>query len=333
MGAFIIPSCGRSRSVGGYAGVAFMKTKSLLLASCLIMAFSAQAVELKPYQKEALEKLEITFGGSWPLVRKQYETAIANASEKDVKMIVDMTVKSRNSGAPGGPAPGGPVPDAGSNGDLSMGETDYDRTSAMRKDIEKQIKKPYKDFMEFVIRIGDERLKLTDEVRNEIFRAENGGRLQGVTEYLAKTSMVSNRAMTEGMETMRLERQKLMYAKQYFKVSFPSEQPANNNAVVLPMIREAGGKIKALNIKYGLICIEIKKRFDAIPYGGGVDINKIRAALYAERESHDRALSAQVKVIVDELNGKIAALDKELFAWAIKPLREAQPQDGPVAAN
>jgi len=305
-----------------------MKTKLLMPALCLAMTLSAQAVELKPYQKEALEKLEIVFGGSWPMVRKQYEAAIAKGSEKEVKMIVDMTVGARASGAPGGPAP-----KASADDDLSLGETDYDRAVAAREDLEKQIKKPYKDFMEFVIRLGNERLILSDQIKNEIFQSEKGGRLQGVTEHLAKTSMVTNRSIAEGMEAMRAARQKLVDSKTFYKVTFPATLPADNNGAVKPLIREAGEKIKALNIKYGLICIDIKKRIDAIPYGGGVDINKLRNALYAERDGHDKSLSAEVKTVVDDLNRKIAELDKPLFDWGLKPLREARPQSGPAATN
>lgn len=69
-----------------------MKTRLLLPALCLAMAMPLQAAELKPYQKEALKQLEAIFGSTvWPAMKSQYESAIAGASEQEVKALLQMT--------------------------------------------------------------------------------------------------------------------------------------------------------------------------------------------------------------------------------------------------
>lgn len=307
-----------------------MKTRFLMSALCLAVAMPLKAAELKPYQKEALTQLEATFGSTvWPAMKSQYESVIAGASEEEVKALLQMMagVKARPDG---GEAEGSGIIGAEGNVEDDDG---YDRAELAREDLSKQIAKPYDAFMEFVIRLGAERGRLSDEIRNEVFKAEKGGRLQGVSDYLGRSPMVTNRSIGDGMEAMRKARQKLMDSKTFYKVSFPLGSPPDNSAVVERTIREAGKRIEALNKKYGEIAVGIKKRIDAIPYGGGVDVNKAIKALKDEQEGHNKSLSAQVKAIVEDMNLRIAEADKPLFEWGLKPLLEARPQSGPVARN
>jgi hypothetical protein len=324
-----LPGAGALGGNSNKAGEHRVKLK-LFISFLLLAALSSGAAfsaELKPYQKEALKKLEEAYGAAvWPMVRKQYETTISQASEKEVKTIVEMTVKSQGNTSPDGESASVEAGDAG-------GADDYEITLATREDLEKQIDPTHESFIEFVANVGVERGLIGDQARREIYKAEKGARLQAVAEVVTQSKFVTHKSLGDGIEQVRVARAKLIESKKFYKVNMPSGSPPDTTAAVKTIILSAAERIKDLNVRYGKIAADIKKRIDAIPYGGGVDIDKALKALLDEREKHNKALSAEVVAIVDEMNGRIAEEDRKIFEWILKPLREAQPQAGPVATR
>lgn len=299
----------------------------LILSFLLFVAIGSVAAftaELKPYQKEALEKLKASFGEAfWPMVRQQYETAISQASEQEVKSIVEMTVQAQGNSASGSDSASTEKPGV-------SGPDDYEVVMAAREDVEKQIDPTYESFIEFIARVGVERGLIGDEARRDIYKAEKGARLQAVAEVVTQSKFVTHKSLGDGIEQARQARAKLTESKKFYKVTMPSGSPPDTTSAVKAIIMSSAEQIKELNVKYGKIASDIKKRIDAIPYGGGVDVDKALKALLDEREKHNKALSAQVVAIVDSMNGRIAEEDRKVFEWILKPLREAKPQAGPV---
>ena len=76
-----------------------------------------QAAELKPYQKEALKQLEAVYGSTiWPAMKSQYESAIADASEEEVKALLQI-VADVKAGSGGGEAESSGIIGAEGNSD------------------------------------------------------------------------------------------------------------------------------------------------------------------------------------------------------------------------
>ncbi|WP_112663757.1 hypothetical protein [Microvirga flavescens] len=304
--------------------------RALMLGTTMALAVAGYGVsaELKPYQKEALQQLQTAFGGMWPMVKKQYEEVISTASEADVKAIVNATVQARAKAGAGGPQ--GQVPaeaDDADDGDDGA----YEKAQAAREDIERQIDKPFEAFSEAAIKLGVARGITIADVTREIFQAEKGCRLKGVKDYVSTPSIfLDSKSQVNGIAAVNDARSALMTSGKYYKITYPAGSPPAVSAPVDKLIRDAGEAIKALNAKFGVVCADIKKRMDAIPYGGGVNVNKAMGALIAERDVKDRALSVEVKTVVDEMNRKIAELDAPFFEWGLRPLKNAQPQTGPV---
>ncbi|WP_243375594.1 hypothetical protein [Microvirga solisilvae] len=305
-----------------------MKTKfaaCLILFSLLSLA-SASAAELKPYQKEALKKLEELHGGMWPMVRQQYQTVIETSSEKQVEAIVKMVSEARGNVAASQNSEEEETADAG-------GPDAWEMSEAVREDLEKQINKPYEAFVEHVAKLGTARHVIAGESSAAIYKAETGARLSAVGEMFKKNTFITNKSIADGLEEMRLARQKLFDSKKYHKVSLPFGNPPDNTTDIRTIVADAVGRITTLNNQFGKIAADIKKRMDAIPYGGGVNVNKAMQDLADERERHNKALSAEVTKIVAEMNRRIAEQDRPLFNWMIEPLKAAKPQAGPVARN
>lgn len=304
-----------------------MKLKLLFsfLFLALLGSSVAFAAELKPYQKEALEKLRAFHGpGLWPMVQKQYETVIGEASEEKAKSIVKMITESQG---------GGNNASSSDESDESDSGDAYEKAEAIREDLEAQINPKYDAFVEYIAHLGSARGKMGDEARNDIYKAEKGARLQAVSEFVTHDKFVTNQSLGEGLENTRLTREKVFAGKTFYKVNLPSGNPPDTTEAVRTIIRDASERIKELNGEFGKIAADIKKRIDAIPYGGGVDVNKALKALMDEREKHNKLLSAKVQAIVQEMNSRIADQDRKVFDWIIQPLREAQPQSGPVASR
>jgi uncharacterized protein (UPF0335 family) len=288
-----------------------MKAKLLtgLILFSLMGACPLLAAELQPYQKEALEKLEAFHGKHWPAVRQQYESVIQQASEEQAQAMVKMITEARKKD--------------------SNNPDERETAKAARKDIEKQIAKPYDAFIEHVSQLGAERHKISQEASREIYGSEKGGRLHGVAEALRSNKFISSKSIDNGFEELRLAREELMEKKTYHKITFSTGSPPDNTIDVRAIVAEAIGKIKSLNQKYGNIAFGIKKRIDAIPYS--VDVQKTLKDLQAEQERHNKLLSAEVITVVNDMNAKIAEHDLVLFNWIIQPLRDAQPHSEPVA--
>lgn len=301
-----------------------MKIKLLL---CLVfLSFvgsgSTFSAELKPYQKEALKKLEALHGGSiWPMVRQQFESVIAGASEEQAKTIVKMVADGRANASAGDSA----------DVDEVEGGDDYEVAQAAREDLEKQISAPYDAFVDFIVRLGVARSVIAEQARSEVYKSEKGARLKAMTEVFTRDKFVTNQSLSTGLEELRLARERLANSKKFYKVTLPNGSPPDNTETVTSIIRDAAGRIAELNNRYGRIAAEIKKKIDPLPVGGKYE-SQIRA-LMSEQENHNRTLSAEVVKIVNDMNGRIANEDPAVFNWFVKPLLDAKPQTGPAARN
>lgn len=289
------------------------------------------ADELKPYQKEALEKLEAAFGkAAWPMIRQQYEGVIAKASEKEAKTIVEMTIGTQGGASSEGGSESSEVGNGSSSGN---GASDYRTARAARKDLEKQIDPVHDSFIRSVAQLGAERDQIADQARRGIYAAEKGARLQAVGDMFAQSQFLTHQSLREGIEQVRLAREKLVESKKFYKVDMPSGNPPDTAEAVKTIIQDTAEQVKELNNRYGKIAADIKKRIDAIPYGGGVDVNKALKALLDEREGHNKDLGAQVTAVVKQMNARIADEDRKVFEWILKPLREAAPRTGSIENN
>ncbi|MBF9232306.1 hypothetical protein [Microvirga alba] len=305
----------------------FLRLAAFGLALAVAVSGAGIAAELKPYQKEALTQLEAAFGGMWPLVKGQYEGIMEKASEAEAKAIVAATAQARaNAGS--GTAP------SGADGDDDAESNAPDKAAAAREDLEKQIQKPFDAFNELAIKRGLVRADIGAAVTREIFQAEKGCRLSGVKNDVSNTGyFMKMKSLQDGMAAVREARQALMDSGKYYKVVHPAGSPPDSKEAVNQAARTAAEQIKVLNGKFGVICADIKRRINAISFGGGGNVDKAMAALVAERDAHDKALSAEVQTIVDTMNRTIAVTDIPFFDWGLKPLQIAQPQAGPVAKN
>ncbi len=306
-----------------------MKAKlfTSLIFSALLGISPASSAELKPYQKEALKKLEELHGGMWPMVKQQFEGVIAGSSEEQTKAIVKMISEARGNATAN--------TDSEEEGEAANpeGPDAWEAAEAVREDLEKQISGPYDAFVEHVAKLGTARHAMAGEASAGIYKAETGARLSGVNEMFKRNTFITNKSIADGLEELRLARQKLFDSKKYHKVNLPSGNPPDNSVAVRSIVADAMARITVLNNQYGKIAADIKKRMDAIPYGGGINVNKAMQDLADERERHNKRLSAEAVKIASELNIRIAEQDRALFNWMIEPLKAAKPQSGPVAAR
>jgi hypothetical protein len=301
-----------------------MKAKLLtgLVLFSLIGVHPAHATELKPYQEEALKKLEAFHGKHWPAVRQQYESVIQQASEQQAQAMVKMITEAREKA------------NVGSDNDQTVepdSREDRKRIRAVRKEIENQIEKTHDDFIERVAQLTGERHNMGQEANREVYGAEKGARLSAVSDTFRHRKFITDKSINEGFEELRVARERLLSSKTYIKVMPPAGSFPDNTSIIRSLVDDATMRIKNLNNQYGQIAANIKKRKDAIPYGGGVDVHKANKDLSDEQERHDKLLSAEVVKAVNELQVKIAEQDKILFNWVLKPLRDAQPHSEPVA--
>ncbi len=308
---------GPNHCFGGLA----MKIKFLtcLIFSLLLSAAPASAAELKPYQKEALKKLEELHGGMWPMVKQQFEEVVATSSEEQVKTIVKMISDARGNATAN-------TDSEEEEADDSSGPDAWEAAQAAREDLEKQISEPYDAFVEHVAKLGAARHVVAGQIRDTMFKNEKGARLSGVSEMFTHNKFLTNKSLADGLEELRLTREKLVESKKYYKVSLPTGNPPDNSLAVRTIMADGAKRITALNDQYAKIAAEIKKRIDNIPFYNQQKTKQIYDALVAEREKHNRILSAQAMEIASELNTRIAEQDRALFNWMIQPLKDAKPQ-------
>ncbi|MCG7392163.1 hypothetical protein MHY87_04505 [Microvirga sp. ACRRW] len=279
---------------------------------------------MKPYQKEALKKLEELHGGMWPMVKQQFEGVIASSSEEQTKAIVKMISDARGNAAASANSDEEETAETG-------GPDAWEEAQAAREDLEKQISGPYDGFVDHVAKLGAARHMMAGQARDGIYKSEKGARLSGVSEMFTRNTFITNKSMADGLEELRLVREKLFESKKYYKVSLPSGNPPDNTSAVRAIVADGTKRITALNDQYAKIAAEIKKRIDNIPFYGPEKTKQIYDALVAERETHNKSLSAEAAKVANEINTRIAEQDRALFNWMIEPLKAAKPQSGPVA--
>ncbi|MGO4387417.1 hypothetical protein AB4Y85_07765 [Microvirga sp. 2YAF29] len=296
-----------------------------LIFSLLLGTGPVHSAELKPYQKDALEQLEETHGNMWPMLKPHFEGVIRKSSEEEVKALVKAVTETKgNDGAPGGskaPAPADSNEEETADSDAPDA---WEMAEAAREDLKMQIDKPYEAFIAHVAKLDIARRMISDQSRDGIYNAEKSFRLNGVTDAFRNSKFISSKSIADGLEEVRLVREKLVASKKYYKVSLPTGNPPDNTNAIRSIVSDATARITTLNNQYGKIAATLQKQMN-VSY---VDqINK----LLAERERHNKSLSAEVAKIVADMNTKIAEQDIALFNWMIKPLKEAQPQAGPSA--
>jgi hypothetical protein len=199
------------------------------------------------------------------------------------------------------------------------------------EDLSIQIDAPLQVFINTLSETMEARAVAAQAVADEIYKAETAGcRLNGVREHVTDREAFLSSAMLEtGEKSVGDLRRTLTGKGTFFKVTFSSSTPPDPTDKILPLIRDAGGQIKALNVTFNAACAEIHRSMTALP---ATDTAKMQA-LTVELQQRNETLSHRVKQIVDQLNQQVSMLDAPLVDWAVQSLKGAQPQDRPAAQD
>ncbi|MCB8821446.1 hypothetical protein LJD17_12925 [Microvirga rosea] len=197
-------------------------------------------------------------------------------------------------------------------------EKEQARQTAM-EDLERQISAPLAAFSSVYERSLNERDAAAHKALDGIFN--QGGCNLSAVERL-RGEFISSKAAKAGKAEIESTRAQLTDSARSYRISFSSTTPPDATPKLLQALNEAAPKIKALNAEYGRICSTSQQQMKKIPV---TDAAKMMA-MSSEIQAREASLGSQVDQIVGTLNQQVDALDASLIAWALQPLKTAQPK-------
>lgn len=194
------------------------------------------------------------------------------------------------------------------------------RQDAM-EDLERQVSAPLGAFSATY----EKTLQARDEAVQKAAQSIDGGgcNLMAAGKLMgASDEFVASNALKAAKKDVDSLRSALTDKASFYKVTFTSSTPPDTTAKVLSLLSEAAAKIKGINAEYSTLCASYEQQIAKIPVTDGAKM----MAVSSERLKRESEMSAQVQQLVDNLNKQIDAADAPLIAWAVQPLKSAQPK-------